>query len=261
MPAAQVRTICTAVVMLLILPVRQASGQEERKYVKMAGFYTKRKKTGKKKIHTQAAVTAVLMLLSFAAGALTYRALTRPPQTDAGLTYIEEIPVVTDFLPEGCRARPGEKREIKYLVLHETDNFSAGADAAAHNSFIHQNANAPEGIVSWHYTVDDRQIYHHLPDDENAYHAGDRMEKNGGNLNGIGIEMCVNEGSNYEQTLRNAQKLCARLLIEYDLKPGALRRHQDFSGKVCPARLIESGRWDAFCAAVEQRYRELKSVQ
>ena len=35
-------------------------------------------------------------------------------------------------------------------------------------------------------------IYHHLPDDETAYHAGDGMEKNGGNMNGIGIEMCVN---------------------------------------------------------------------
>ena len=43
------------------------------------------------------------------------------------------------------------------------------------------------------------------------------MEKNGGNMNGIGIEMCVNSDGNYEQTLINTEKLCARLLIEYDL--------------------------------------------
>ena len=204
---------------------------------------------------------AVLLLgVAFAAGMATERALSRPPQQDAGLGYIEEIPIYTDFLPEGSRARPDGTREIKYLVIHETDNTSAGATAAAHNSFIHQNANAEEGIVSWHYTVDENEIYHHLPDDEPAYHAGDRMEENGGNKNGVGIEMCVNEGGNYEQTLINTQKLCARLLLEYGLTPKAMRKHQDFSGKVCPSRLIEAGRWEAFCAAVEKRYQELKAV-
>ena len=114
-------------------------------------------------------LTVGLMIVSFAAGMLTQKIVFREPQTDAGLTYIEDIPVMTDFLPEGTRARPGQKREIKYLVIHETDNTGTGANAAAHNSFIHQNANAEEGIVSWHYTVDDHEIYHHLPDDETAY--------------------------------------------------------------------------------------------
>lgn len=206
-------------------------------------------------------VILALMLVSFLAGVLTHMALARPPKADAGLTYIEEIPVYTDYIAEGSRARPGGQREIKYLVIHETDNFSEGADAKAHSSFILQNANAEENIVSWHYTVDDRQICHHLPDDEPAYHAGDGMEKNGGNLNGIGIEMCVNEGGNYEQTLINTEKLCARLLIEYDLKPKALRKHQDFSGKECPAKLISSGRWEEFCDAVEKRYEELLAAE
>ena len=139
-------------------------------------------------------------------------------------------------------------------------NTGTGANAAAHNSFIHQNANAEEGIVSWHYTVDYHEIYHHLPDDETAYHAGDGMEKNGGNMNGIGIEMCVNSDGNYEQTLINTEKLCARLLIEYDLNPSkALKKHQDFSGKICPSTLINSGRWDEFCSAVTAKYKELKA--
>ena len=176
-------------------------------------------------------LTVGLMIVSFAAGMLTQRIVFREPQTDAGLTYIEDIPVMTDFLPEGTRARPGQKREIKYLVIHETDNTGSGANAAAHNSFIHQNANAGEGIVSWHYTVD-----------------------------GIGIEMCVNSDGNYEQTLINTEKLCARLLIEYDLNPSkALKKHQDFSGKICPSTLINSGRWDEFCSAVTAKYKELKA--
>ena len=64
-------------------------------------------------------LTVGLMIVSFAAGMLTQRIVFREPQTDAGLTYIEDIPVMTDFLPEGTRARPGQKREIKYLVIHE----------------------------------------------------------------------------------------------------------------------------------------------
>lgn len=166
------------------------------------------------------------------------------------------------FSPRGQPRRPGQTRRDKYLVIHETDNFSAGADAAAHNSFIHQNANAESGIVSWHYTVDDHEIYHHLPDTETAYHAGDMMTEGGGNMNGIGIEMCVNEGGNYEQTLINTEKLCASLCIAYHLNPDkALKKHQDFMEKVCPAKLINSGRWDEFCAAVKERYTELKKAE
>lgn len=190
-------------------------------------------------------------------------AVSKPPEEDAGLTYIDGIPIITDFLAEGSRARPGVQREIKWLVIHETDNTSRGADAKAHNSFIHQNANATEGIVSWHYTLDDHEIYHHLPDNEAAYHAGDQMAKDGGNLNGIGIEMCVNSDGSFEQTLVNTERLCARLLLEYDLKPKALKKHQDFSpeGKICPSTLINEGRWDEFCQAVEIRWEELKTAE
>ena len=114
---------------------------------------TNRRKKGTRGVNIRVLLVLGLMIISFAAGMLTQRAITRPPQQDANLSYIDDIPVYTDFLPEGSRARPGQTREIKYLVIHETDNFSAGADAAAHNSFIHQNANAESGIVSWHYTV------------------------------------------------------------------------------------------------------------
>lgn len=227
--------------------------------MKVAAFYSKQKGSTPRRYRLIGIL--LLMLISFVAGMLTYRATHKPPVQDAGLGYVEDIPIYTDFLPEGARARPGENREIKYLVIHETDNFSKGANASAHNAFIHQNASAEQNIVSWHYTVDDHEIFHHLPDDETAYHAGDRMVENGGNKNGVGIEMCVNEGGNYEQTLINTQKLCARLLIEYDLKPKALRKHQDFSGKVCPAKLINEGRWEEFCNGVEKKYKELKAVQ
>lgn len=179
-------------------------------------------------------------------------------EEDAGLTYIDDIPVYEDFLPEGAAARPGGTRRIRWVVIHETDNTGAGADAEAHNHFIHENGMTSE--TGWHYTVDDHQIYHHIPDDEPAYHAGDHMDDGGGNKNGIGVEMCVNADGDYEQTLKNAQKLAAHLLLAYDLTPDDLRKHQDFSGKNCPSQLLDNGRWKEFAQAVREEYERLRDA-
>lgn len=177
-------------------------------------------------------------------------------QDDANLTYIDGIPVYEDFLEEGTPGRPGEKRRIKYVVIHETDNVKEGANAEGHNRFIHSNGATQE--LSWHYTVDDHEIWHHIPDDETAFHAGDHMEENGGNKNGIGVEMCVNADGDYEQTLRNTQKLAARLLHEYGLTMEDLKKHQDFSGKHCPSKLLDADRWEEFRQGVE---KELLAIE
>lgn len=174
---------------------------------------------------------------------------------DANIKYVGDIPVYEDFLPETAMARTGEKRNIMYVVIHETDNENAGADAEAHNKFIHSNGENHE--LSWHYTVDDHEIWHHIPDDETAFHAGDHMNKNGGNKNGIGVEMCVNSDGDYEQTLKNAELLAATLLKEYNLDIKALKKHQDFSGKVCPSKLINAGRWDEFVQKVDENLKKL----
>ena len=156
-------------------------------------------------------------------------------------------------------ARTGEERKILYVVIHETDNVNEGADAEAHNNFIHTNGASNE--LSWHYTVDDHEIWHHLPDNETAFHAGDHMEDKGGNKNGIGVEMCVNADGDYEKTLQNAQLLATQLLYEYDLDIDALKKHQDFSGKICPSKLINAGRWDEFVQKVEQNLEALKLAE
>lgn len=154
------------------------------------------------------------------------------------------IPMTTDFVPRGERARTEIRRKILYVVIHETDNTAKGASAKAHNKFIRENGkNNP---LSWHYTVDDKEIYHHIPDEEAAYHAGDAMGEGSGNLNGIGIEMCVNEDGDYEKTLENSSKLVAYLLEKYDLDLEDVKKHQDFNGKVCPNQLITKGRWQEF---------------
>lgn len=158
------------------------------------------------------------------------------------------IPMTTDFLPRDARARPAGKRDILYIVVHETDNQAKGADAEAHNRFIHENGQTEP--LSWHYTVDDHEIYHHLPDTEPAFHAADQSREDGGNRCGIGVEMCVNEDGDFEKTLQNAAKLIAWLLKEHQLKIEDVMKHQDFSGKICPNRLITEDRWEEFLGMV-----------
>ena len=175
------------------------------------------------------------------------------------LSNVDDIPVHEDFLEEGAAGRPGEKRRIQYVVIHETDNTKAGANAAAHNNFIHSNGRTEK--LSWHYTVDDHEIWHHIPDNETAYHAGDGMENSGGNKNGIGVEMCVNSDGDYEKTLENAQKLAAYLLYEYGLDLNALKKHQDFSGKNCPSHLLNDGRWEEFRQGVQVQLARLTEKQ
>ena len=69
--------------------------------MKTSAFH--RRKKGKRAVNPAVIAVTVLMLLSFMGGMLTQRALTKTPQQDANLSYIDGIPVYTDFIPEGRR--------------------------------------------------------------------------------------------------------------------------------------------------------------
>jgi len=166
------------------------------------------------------------------------------------LAYAEDVPIITDILSEDYKGRSGIKRHIRYVVIHETANHDIGSDAAAHNEFLHSSVQK-EVQLSWHYTVDDTEIYHHLPDDEIAWHAGDRLKRKGGNACGIGVEICVNEDGDYGKAVQNAAKLTANLLKVYDLKLEDVKQHYDFSGKNCPQTIRREETWQDFLNQVE----------
>lgn len=66
--------------------------------------------------------------------------------------------------------RPGTKKErILYVCVHDTASSAPSADALAHAKYVTNGG----GGTSWHYSCGDTAIYHHVPDDEVAYHAGD----------------------------------------------------------------------------------------
>lgn len=180
----------------------------------------------------------------------------QPTELREAVSEIDGIPVITDFVPAETQERPGEERRIRYIVIHETGNAGRNADAASHNNYLHEEADNQQ--KSWHYTVDSNEIYYHIPDNEIAFHAGDGLARDGGNMSGIGIEMCINPENDYEQTLKNTAKLTAMLLSAYDLSIDSVRKHEDFSGKHCPDLLLNAGRWDEFVNLVEQELKIYK---
>jgi len=172
----------------------------------------------------------------------------KPPVDGILPDEVYGVSVYTVLLPLELQARPGYKRDIRYIVVHETANYFVGADAKSHSEYL---LSGRSGTTSWHYTVDDHEIYHNIPDDEVAWHASDKLTEKGGNSCGIGIELCVNEDGDFEQTLINGAKLTAYLLNAYGLNISAVTQHADYTEKNCPKIIRDTGRWQEFLGLVE----------
>lgn len=159
-----------------------------------------------------------------------------------------------------------KKTSTEYVVVHDTAG-GAPTHTAEHFALDQYNKNNNEKnteYISWHYTVGDDGAYQSLPLDEVAYHAGDGSHVygdiyynstykksdciGGGNRNGIGIESCVNYGSNYNQTMKHLAKLIVRELFPQfeNLNLSRIKQHYHFSGKDCPYVIRHAIGWDKF---------------
>ncbi|MCG1014245.1 N-acetylmuramoyl-L-alanine amidase [Bacillus velezensis] len=152
------------------------------------------------------------------------------------------VKITKDFIPVGHNNRPGYAMDPAYITVHNTANTAKGASAAMHARYEKN----PETPTSWHFTVDDKEIYQHLPLNESGWHAGDG---NGtGNRKSIGIEICENSDGDFEKAVANAQWLIKKLMKEQGISLGNVVPHQHWSGKYCPRKLLD--RWDSFKAGI-----------
>ena len=118
------------------------------------------------------------------------------------------IPYTIHHIPEKCQILPDLlPPEKKYIIIHNTGNPNPQCDARWHDEYIHRQATEKDfRQASWHLTVDDKEIFEHVPLYEAAWHASDTSYGRG-NYTGIGIEMCVNgfpgvyEGKEFEKWL------------------------------------------------------------
>lgn len=152
----------------------------------------------------------------------------------------ENMNIIKMLTKKNCY--PGQNKPA-YVVIHETDNWSKGADAKAHATAM-KNGNLA-GTV--HYYVDSKSIYQTLDHKDGAWAVGDGGGKYGiTNRNSINIEICVNPESDYYKAVDKAEQLAASLLKQYGWGTDHLKRHYDASRKHCPRRIQDEGLWSEF---------------
>ena len=127
----------------------------------------------------------------------------------------------------------------EFIVVHNTAN-----DASAENEIAYMKRN--DDKVSFHYAVDDVEIVQGIPENRNAWHAGDSGEGQG-NRKGIAIEICYSEsgGERFDKAEENAAEFIASKLKEKGWGIDKVKKHQDFSNKYCPHRTLDLG-WERF---------------
>ena len=94
--------------------------------------------------------------------------------------------IIRDYIPKGRINRPAIHNPCEYITIHNTGNTNKGANTLAHINYL----KTLDSKVSCHYTVDDKNIAQHLPDNETAYHAGKGLAN--GHSKSIGLEIYVN---------------------------------------------------------------------
>ena len=85
-----------------------------------------------------------------------------------------------------------------------------------------------------------------------------KIGNHGGNTNSIGIESCVNRGSDIYLTWQRLAKLVAKLMDDYNFGIDQIVQHHYFSGKNCPQTMRTEGYWQHFLSLVEVEYQMLQ---
>ncbi len=141
----------------------------------------------------------------------------------------------------------------KTVVIHNTANRASAYNEA---SYVHSK----KGGVSYHYAVDDKEAIQLMPHNKSGWHAGEGGRTIGGR-NGIAIEICysLDKGDKrYPIAEDNAAHLAAKILLQEGLTINDLSKHQDWSGKYCPHRMLDNKGWEPFKRKVAKYMGEIK---
>ncbi|AGC67453.1 N-acetylmuramoyl-L-alanine amidase CwlA [Thermoclostridium stercorarium subsp. stercorarium DSM 8532] len=158
---------------------------------------------------------------------------------------VDHIPKTTPY-----NRRPGYSMTPEYITIHSTGNpTSTARNERAWLTNPNNNVTA-----SWHIVVDEKEAIEAIPLNEVAWHAGDGGNGTG-NRKSIGIEIC--ESGDRQKTLQNAAELVAKLLKERGWGVDRLRRHYDWSGKICPRIFYDNGKWTGWEQFKEAVQKEL----
>lgn len=135
-------------------------------------------------------------------------------------------------------SRGGAK--IKYIVVHDTGNPAATANAMNHYRYF----NGGNRRASAHYFVDEAGVVQCVEDAMSAWHCGDGRGRYGiTNSNSIGVEICINADNDMERTYEHAQALIRALMKWHGIPKERVVRHWNASRKLCPGHMAANG-WE-----------------
>lgn len=148
-------------------------------------------------------------------------------------TKIGTAKVIVDIVPKG-HCIPNTKITPTSITIHNTGNI--GATAKNNHNYMKNINRSGARTASWHFTVDDVEIYQAQSTNYKCYHAG----TSAGNNSSIGIEICMfNDATRQKKAYENAIALVKILMAYHKFDTSKVKRHKDWSGKHCPAWLIE----------------------
>lgn len=153
--------------------------------------------------------------------------------------------VIQNLVPQSkYSVKCPHEMEAEFIVVHNTAN-----DASAANEIKYMIGNNNQ--VSYHYAIDDTQIIQGIPENRNAWHAGDGG-KGKGNRKGLSIEICYSKtgGNKFIEAEKLAAEFIASKLKEKGWGIDKVTKHQDYSGKYCPHRTLDMG-WVRFLNMVK----------
>lgn len=164
---------------------------------------------------------------------------------------------ITQQLVSSRSKTNGEGNPVDFITVHETANQSQGAGAQAHAN-LQSKGNVRS--ASWHYSCDDKLVIQSYPDDVRCWHGGTGTANN----RSLAIEICVNPDSDFAGAVVNAAALVRQKMAEHQVPLSRVVRHQYWTGKNCPTRLIGGSygiSWDAFLALVVSGAEPLRPSQ
>lgn len=157
-------------------------------------------------------------------------------------------------------------KPVEYIVIHDTANRSAGADAYNHYLYF----NNAERNASADIFVDDSNIIQ-INDYTKfyTYHCGDVTDNPGpyrnivSNKNSMGIELCINSDGDYDKAFNNLVELVIYLMNKLSIDVDHIIRHKDVSGKNCPTTMNANNEklWKLFKEQISRNTEELTMSQ
>lgn len=174
-------------------------------------------------------------------------------------TYIGGLKLVYAYLDDNQYNRryklPAPMAKIKTVTIHNTAGYISAMEERDRVNNLRNNVS-----LSFHYAVDENKAVQLVPLNIHTWHAGDGA-KGEGNLYSISIEICRSlctgeKEQLYRQAEENAVILAAHLLDAHNLPISALRKHQDWSGKNCPHKILDENRWEDFKSRVAEKMQK-----